>query len=79
MSASAVSKPIFDIKFAEDKSKVNSLKREQNQERLPLKEFSRFEPLRKGRSLTVYINHPRQSKTGLHLHPVKSIKNWRVN
>ena len=27
----------------------------------------------------IISKHSRESKTGLHLHPLKSIKNWRVN
>ena len=79
VSASAVTKPIFEIKSTEENDKVHSLKNERDQERLSLKECSIFHPLRKGRSLTVQLHNSIRRKTGMHLYPLKSIKNWRLN
>ena len=41
--------------------------------------LSSLQPLRQGRLLNAYIKHYRDRKTGLQLHPLKSIKNWGVN
>ena len=59
--------------------KVNSMKREQDQDTLSFNEGPSVYPLRKGRSSTAQIWKSRERKTDLHLHPLKSIKNWRVN
>ena len=59
--------------------KVNSLKREREQERVSLKEDSSLNPLRKGIIPTAQIQKSRERKTGMHLHPLKIIKNWRAN
>ena len=59
--------------------KIHALRREREQERLSLQEGSSFQPLRQGRSSTEQLKKSRERKTGMHLHPLKSIKNWRVN
>ena len=59
--------------------KIHALKREREQERLSLKEGSNLQPLRKGRSLTAQLQQSRERKTGIHLHPLKSIKHRRLN
>ena len=58
---------------------IHALKREREKERLSLKEGSTLQPLRQISSSTAKLQQSRERKTGLHLHPLKSIKNWRVN
>ena len=59
--------------------KVHALKKEREQERISLKEVSSLKPLRQGISLTAQIQQSIDMKTGMYLHPLKSIKNWKVN
>ena len=59
--------------------KINALKMERDQERLSLNEGSSLQPLSQGKFYTSHIQKYRDRKTGLNLHPLKSIKNWRVN
>ena len=59
MSASDVSKPIFEIKDTEEKKKVCSLNMEQEQEMISLKECSSCQPLKIRRSLTLQIQQSR--------------------
>ena len=59
--------------------KVHSLNMEWEQERLYLKEGSRLQPLRQGIILTAKIKQCRERKTGMYLHLLNSIKNWRLN
>ena len=59
--------------------KFNSLKREREQEGLSLKEGSSLQLLNKERSFTAHLKQSREINTGLHIHPLKSIQNWRVN
>ena len=54
--------------------KVQSLKREQDRERLSLKEGSSLLPLRQGRSLIAHIQLSIERDIGLHIHPLKNIK-----
>ena len=58
--------------------KIHALKREQEHRRIYFTEGSILQPLRQGSSSTEQIQQSRESKNGLHLHPLKSIKNWRV-
>ena len=59
VSASDVSKPIFEIKDTEEKKKVRSLNMEQEQEMISLKECSSCQPLKKRRSLTLQLQQSR--------------------
>ena len=54
--------------------KIHALKREQEQERLSLKEGSNLQLLRQGISLTEKRQNSREMKNGLHIHPLKIIK-----
>ena len=59
--------------------KIHALKRERDKESLSLKEGSILRPLRQVRSLTAQLQKSIERKTGLHIHLLKSIKNWSVN
>ena len=59
--------------------KIHALKREREQQRISLTEGSSLQPLRQGSSSTEQLQQSRERKTGLHLHPLKSNKNRRVN
>ena len=59
VSASAVSKPIFEIKENDDKKKVHILKRGKDQKRISLKKCSSLQPRRQVRSSTFQINNSR--------------------
>ena len=59
--------------------KVHALKREWDKKRISFKERSSLQLLRQGRILTAKIKKKRERKIGLHIHPLKIIKNWRVN
>ena len=50
---------------------IHALKREQEQERLFLKEFSSFQPLRQVIILIAQIQQSRESKTNLYPHTLK--------
>ena len=58
--------------------KVHALKRERKHERLSLREGPSLQHLRQGRSLTEQLHHYRERKTGMNLHSLNSIKNWRL-
>ena len=58
---------------------IHALKREQDQERISLKEGSIFQTLSQGISSTAHIQKSRDRMTGLHLNVIKSIKKLRVN
>ena len=58
---------------------IHAPKRERKQERLSLKQGSSFQPLRKGGSPISQLQQSIESKTGTYIHPLKSIKKWRVN
>ena len=55
------------------------MNRERDKERISLKEGLILQPLRQGRSPTSQLQHSRERKTGLHIHPLKSIENIKVN
>ena len=59
--------------------KIQALKSERDQERIYFKEGSSLQPLRQGLSLIAQIQQSIERKTSLHLHPLRNIKNWRVN
>ena len=59
--------------------KVHALKRYWDQERLSLNEGSSLKPTRKGIISIEQLQQSREKNTGLHLHPLKIIKKWRVN
>ena len=58
--------------------KIHALRREREHESLSLKEGSSLQFLRQGRSFVAQLQQSSKNKTGLHLHPLKIIKNWRV-
>ena len=58
--------------------KIHALKRKREQERLSMKDGSSFHPLRHGRISPAQLHQSRDRKTALHLHPLNSIRIWRV-
>ena len=58
---------------------IHALNRKREQERIYLKEGSSLYPLRQGIIFSEQLQRYRERKTGLHIHTLKSIKNWRVN
>ena len=50
---------------------IHAMKREQEQERLYLKDGSSLQPLRQGISSIAQLYHSRERKNGLNLHPLK--------
>ena len=59
--------------------KVHALKRERDHDRISLEEGSSSQPLRQGISSMAQLRQSRDKKIGMHLHPLKSIQNLRLN
>ena len=59
--------------------RTHALKKEWEQKILSFEEGSSLKPLRQGSSSTAQLQKSRERKTGMHLHPLKSTKNWRLN